>query len=145
MPENITKRIPALYRFYFKWSDPTVLFFSVYMYFVTPDEVINAFIPISMAPRNPHHDFLTQQVGGALLMLAILTSTLLRYTEDVKIWKILEAAILVYDFALLYVSYYALSQQRRLSIGALRVEDWGKCISKKCSSTMTVLMWKFPC
>ena len=58
-------------------------------------------------------------------MLAFIDVVLLRYTKDVKIWKILEAAVLIYDFALLFSNYYALSQQGRLSFGALRWEDWG--------------------
>ena len=95
------------------------------MDFVTPNVVVNAFVPAAIAPRNPYFDFELQQLGGALLMLAFIDIFLLRYTNDVKIWKILEAAVLIYDFSLLYSNYYALSQQGRLSFGALRWEDWG--------------------
>ena len=58
-------------------------------------------------------------------MLAFIDIVLLRYTNDIQIWKILEAAVLIYDFSLLYSNYYALAQQGRLSFGALRLEDWG--------------------
>lgn len=61
-------------------------------------------------------------------MLAFIAVVLLRYTEDVKVWKTVEAAVLIWDFALLYSNYYALSRQGRLSIGALRLEDWGDII-----------------
>ena len=91
----------------------------------TPDTVVNAFVPSTIAPRNPYFDFMLQQLGGALTMLALIDIVLLRYTADVNIWKILEAAVLVYDFSLLYSNYYALVQQGRLSFGALRWEDWG--------------------
>ena len=98
---------------------------AAYMDFFTPNVVVNAFVPASIAPRNPYFDFQLEQLGGALLMLAFIDIVLLRYTNDVKIWKILEAAVLIYDFSLLYSNYSSLSQQGRLSFGALRLKDWG--------------------
>lgn len=118
--------LPVFYRFYFLWSDPLVLVWAVYMDFFTPDTVVNAFVPTSIAPRNPQHDFLLQQLGGALLMLMILDVVLLRYSKDIKVWKILEGATLVYDFVMLYSVYDALGRQGRLDLGALRAaEDLG--------------------
>ncbi|KAK3716706.1 hypothetical protein LTR37_006336 [Vermiconidia calcicola] len=125
MPDNDFSHIPAFYRFYFRWSDPAVCLWATYMDFFTPDVVVNAFVPASISARNEYQDFLLQQLGGSTLMLAFLAIVLLRYTSDVKIWKILEAAVLVYDFSLLYSSWYALDYQGRLSVGALRWEDWG--------------------
>lgn len=61
-------------------------------------------------------------------MLAIINIFLLRYTEDVHIWKILEIAVLTYDGALLYSSFHALAQQDRLNVGSWRFEDWGGII-----------------
>lgn len=124
MPENKPNAIPAFYRFYFRWSDPAVCIWAAWMDNFTPNVVVNAFVPASIAPRNPYFDFLLQQLGGALLMLAFIDIVLLRYTEDVNIWKILEAAVLIYDSSLLYSNYSSLSQQGRLSFGALRWEDW---------------------
>lgn len=91
----------------------------------TQQVVANAFVPSSIAPWNPYFNFTLQQLGGALLMLAFIDTVLLRYTEDVNVWKIIQAAVLIYDGSLLYSNYYALKQQGRLSLGALRVEDWG--------------------
>ena len=120
------EHIPAFYRFYFKWSDPIVCFWAVYMDFITPDVVFNAFAPIaSFGPRNLQHDFLLQQLGGASLMLGILALVLLRYTSDIYIWKILQFAVLSFDLVLLYSIYDGLEKQQRLSFGALRAEDWG--------------------
>lgn len=118
--------VPAFYKFYFLWSDPAVCLWAVYMDFFTPDVVVNAFIPASIAPRNPQFDFLLQQLGGSLLMLGFLDVVLLRYTKDVMIWKILQAATLLYDIVLLYSVYDALEKQGRLSVDRMRLaEDWG--------------------
>ena len=95
------------------------------MDFVTPAFVSNAFLPSTIAKWDPLFDFTLQQLGGALVMLAFIDIVLLRYTNDVKIWKILQAAVLIYDLSLLYSNYYSLKQQGRLTVGALRWEDWG--------------------
>lgn len=118
--------IPLLYRLYFQWSDPLVCLWAFYMDFFTPEVVINAFIPLHVAPHNPQHDFLLQQLGGGILMLGILDVVLLRYSKDVMVWKILEGATLVYDLVLLYSIYDALGRQGRLSLHDMRAtEDWG--------------------
>ena len=117
--------IPGFYSFYFSWSDPAICLWGAYMDFFTPAFVSNAFLPEKIQKWNPIFDFTLQQLGGALLMLAFIDIVLLRYTKDVKIWKILQAAVLIYDLSLLYSNYYSLKQQGRLSVSALRWEDWG--------------------
>lgn len=108
------------------WSDPLVCFWAVYMDFFTPAFVVNAFIPASLSPHNPPHDFLLQQLGGAMLMLGLLDLVLLRYSKDVMVWKILEGATLVYDLVLLGSYYDTLGKQGRLSLNDMRAtEDWG--------------------
>ena len=120
--------IPLFYRFYFRISDPLICLWGAWMDFVTPAFVLNAFVPAAVAPHNPDFDFTLQQLGGSLLMLGFIDVVLLRYTNDIKIWKVLEAAVLIYDLSLLYSSYSSLGQQGRLSFGALRWEDWGSII-----------------
>ena len=117
--------IPAFYRLYFHWSDPAICLWGAYMDFFTPAFVSNAFLPKEQQPWNPMFNFTLQQLGGALLMLAVIDILLLRYTEDVGVWKILQAAVLVYDLSLLYSNYDALGMQGRLSLEGLRWEDWG--------------------
>ena len=121
----MSSNIPGFYRFYFSWSDPAICLWGAYIDFFTPAFVSNAFLPSSIQKWNPSFDFTLQQLGGALLMLAFIDIVLLRYTKDVKIWKIIQGAVLIYDLSLLYSNYTSLQQQGRLSFGALRWEDWG--------------------
>lgn len=95
------------------------------MDFFTPAFVLNAFVPKTYATHNPYYDFVFEQLGGALLMLGFIDIVLLRYTEDVKIWKIIQIAVLIYDLSLLYSNWTSLTLQGRLSVTALRWEDWG--------------------
>ncbi|KAJ9662037.1 hypothetical protein H2198_001579 [Neophaeococcomyces mojaviensis] len=126
MPTTKDVQIPSFYRFYFRWLDPAVCLWAVYMDFFTPDVVYNAFVPTTLAPRNPQHDFLLEQIGGALLMLAVLDIFMLRLTNDIKVWKTLQAAVFLYDWVCLYSIYSALRRQDRLRWDAFRLlEDGG--------------------
>lgn len=91
----------------------------------TPDKVLDAYIPSTLSRRDPAHFMLFQQLAANLLMVAFLSVVLLRYTADVKVWKILQASILLVDLALLYSQWDAIGKQGRLSLDGMRAEDWG--------------------
>ena len=99
---------------------------GVYMNFVTPEKVIDAFLPREVSPYNPlQQQFLLNQISGALLFCVFLDVFLLRNTGEVWIWKTQQAGQLVYDALMLYGQYAALSQQGRLDVMMWRIEDWG--------------------
>lgn len=60
-----------------------------------------------------------------MLNFGFISAVLLRYTTDIKIWHIVEIAILIVDFAYFPAAYGALSAQGRLDVGTWRAEDWG--------------------
>lgn len=117
--------IPAFYRTFFRWIDPCIAFWGTYNYIVTPDEVVNTYIPRTIAPRDPNFDMLLYQLGGYITATGIMSVALLRYTSDVGVWKIFQGAVLVQDLALLYGAYDALAKQGTLHPSGWRVEDWG--------------------
>ncbi|KAM3418051.1 hypothetical protein BST61_g6257 [Cercospora zeina] len=117
--------IPKPYHLFFTTLDPLIALSGVYMMFFTPALVTHAFIPSSLSPYNPLQTFFQHQIGGALLMTLVLNIFLLRRTNELGIWKVVQAGGLVYDLAILYGTCYALGQQGRLSPAKYRVEDWG--------------------
>lgn len=58
-------------------------------------------------------------------MMAFLMIFLLRYTRDVKVWKLFEFGILITDITLFYSLWKALEAQGRLQLESLRWEEWG--------------------
>lgn len=58
-------------------------------------------------------------------MLCFLDLFLLRYSKDIVVWKILQAATMIYDMVLLWSVYGALRMQGRLNLQEIRWEDWG--------------------
>lgn len=123
MPEGSGIAIPTFYRILFTWIDPIVAIWGAYLDFFEPDMVLNSFIPNSA--RNPDHDLLFQQLGGGMLNIAFVQAILLRYTNDIKIWKIIQAANLIVDIVMMYSLGAALMHQGRLSPADWRGEDWG--------------------
>ncbi len=138
MSESSTPAIPAFYRIFFTYIDPLVASWGAYMDFFTPDTVLNSFVPNSA--RNPAHDMLFQQLGGGLLNIAFLSAVLLRYTNDVKIWKIVQLGILIVDVVGLYSLWDGLGRQGRLDPRGWRGEDWG-CVG--ITGFVTVLRMMF--
>ncbi|ETS84820.1 hypothetical protein PFICI_02845 [Pestalotiopsis fici W106-1] len=116
--------IPPFYRLWFTIVDPIVCLGTSFMCFWDPDLGLTSVVPVDIATRNPYQDFLFHQTGGLYLMLAIHLAVLLRYTSDLGVWKINQAAVLVVDFILLWSQYYSQRQQGRLALDAWRQEDY---------------------
>jgi hypothetical protein len=121
----MTTQVPSLYLAFFKWVDPLIAAHGAYLYFFDRETVIRSFIPDSV--RNPAHDMLFYQMGGNMLCFAVLEACIHRYTTDVGVWKILHAAVAIVDVTMLYGIWDMLAMQGRLSVSALRWEDWA-CI-----------------
>ena len=58
-------------------------------------------------------------------MMAYCMIFMLRFTNDIKVWKTFEFGILITDFTLFLGLRGALETQERLDIGAIRWEEWG--------------------
>jgi hypothetical protein len=116
--------IPSFYLLFFQTLDPLICLWGASMDFLTPRTVLSSHIPNPPAP-DPGHIMILQQRGGAMLNFAVISAVLLRYTYDLQIWKIVQAAFLIVDLALYYAAWQVLGAQGRLSPSTWRVEDWG--------------------
>ena len=113
-------QIPAFYRIWFTYLDPLIAIHATYMDFFTPATIFNS--QIAGVTLDPDYHAFFQQLGGHLAGIAFLSTVLLRATSELKIWKILQASILIVDICLMASIYTSLSHQSRLSpsIGAGR-------------------------
>lgn len=82
------------------------------------------FLESHTGTRDAAHDMLLYQGGGALVGCAILNGILLRYTQDIGVWKIAQASILAIDLSLLAGTYEVFGNQGRLSPMTWQVGDW---------------------
>jgi hypothetical protein len=121
--------IHSRYRTLFTIIDPIIATWGTYLFFFQPDTVIDSFVPIAHAPRNPAHDFVLVQVGAHLLACALLSVFALRLRpDDVPLWKIVQASYLTVDVLYIGGTLSAFAGQGRLSPLLWRAADWG-CMS----------------
>ncbi len=119
------RAIPAAYRVFCTLIDPAIALGGAYMHFAIPETVLDAYIPAAVSSYEPQHHMLYQQLGGYLLGAAFLSIVLLRYTADVGVWRIHQAGALIIDLVILYAQGDTLAKQGRLSLAAIRPEEWG--------------------
>jgi len=117
--------IPAIYRIVFTIIDPLIASWGAYLNLFTPAFAVNAVVPATLSPDVPLHHFLNHQIAGGLLVCVVSDIFLLMQTSEIWIWKRIQAGQLLYDFVILWSTWYSLGQQGRLSVASLRVEDWG--------------------
>lgn len=125
MPPKPPTPIPPFYRISFLILDPLIAIWGALMNIFTPSIAVDAFVPASISPYQPLQSFLLHQISGGLLTCAILDVFLLRKTNEVWIWRTQQWAQLAYDVVILGSQVHSWGQQGRLSLGKLRVEDYG--------------------
>jgi hypothetical protein len=119
------KNIPLFYRIALLWYEPITSGLGAYLVLFQPDKYLNSFIPPSYASRNHTHDILLNQLAAAFVYVSLSQGVLLRYTNDITIWKIVNGCFLGWDFILLYSIWFGLSAQGRLDFAEIRGDDWG--------------------
>jgi hypothetical protein len=125
-PTTSQPPIPYFYRLFFTTIDPFIALSGAYMNIATPADALEAYVPPSISNYNPATFILFRIMGGDLLGVCFLCVVLLRYTNDIGVWKILEGAILTIDLVMLQGLWEMLGRQGRRYVGegGLRGMDW---------------------
>ncbi|CAH0024746.1 unnamed protein product [Clonostachys rhizophaga] len=114
---------PAFYRFFFKNLDPLVAMYGVYLNFFAQEMAVTG--PAPNSHYDPDQVFLFFQCGGLALAIAFITAAVHRSTEDLKVWRAVQFALLLADIAALVGIYLSLSTQNRLAPSAWTDDDKG--------------------
>lgn len=133
VPSNtsVTMALPKIhvfYHFWFKWLDPLVLVPTVYALVFTPQVMLEAFVPPPLSAYNPDQGFLLHQLAAMFAFVAVTLGGILRISNEIKVWRIIIAGVLLVDVAMLASLYTSLKQQDRLGLGAMRAADWGNIL-----------------
>jgi hypothetical protein len=122
---TLRAKIPALYWYYCTAVDPLLSIAAVYMHYFSP----STFMDPGFAQSSPYgkitpsHLFLMHQFGGVFAAWTFLQLTMLRETNDMKVWTRFQTALSFTDIAVLYSQWKALEAQGRLDMGKLRWEE----------------------
>lgn len=120
--------IHVFYRFWFLWLDPAILAVTVYALVLTPQVMLDAFIPPPLSAYDPNQGFLIHQLAALFTFTAIILGGVLRASNDIQVWRVVITAVLVVDVAMFASNYATLKQQDRLSLEAMRSEDWSNIL-----------------
>ena len=120
--------VHSFYRIWFTWVDPAAIVPTVYFLLVNPAVYMSALIPPSMSTPNPDHALLFHSMAALYAFLGLQLIVLLRITDDLKVWRVFQAGILMVDFALMASQYVSLEQQGRLHLKGIRGDDWAAFI-----------------
>ncbi|CAO2655540.1 Nn.00g043430.m01.CDS01 [Neocucurbitaria sp. VM-36] len=104
--------VNAFYYYSFTVVDPFLSLLAVYMNYFDPLTILDpAFPRTSPYKWNPTNAFLQHQAGGAFAMFAFLMIFMLRYTNDLGVWKLFQGGLLFTDFAALFSMFKAIQAQ----------------------------------
>ncbi|KAF2029611.1 hypothetical protein EK21DRAFT_89697 [Setomelanomma holmii] len=115
--------IHPFYHFYFTTFDPTTLLLTVLSCIFTPKSLLDLIVPTPARPLPPLEAALVYQTAGLYGFMGIMFAVLLRSTNDIKVWRIVEGATLAVDVSLLGVLLVVLDMQGRLGLGEWRASE----------------------
>lgn len=90
--------------------------------------MLDALIPPPLSAYNPDQGFLLHQLAALFTFVGIVLGGVLRVSNQIQVWRVVILAVLVVDIAMLASIYASLQQQDRLSLEAMRSEDWSSII-----------------
>ncbi|KAM0546769.1 hypothetical protein ACHAPJ_010698 [Fusarium lateritium] len=122
-----TKTIPAFYRFIFTWFDPLVSFATGYGLIFHRDAVLGMLSPLFI-PRVVAYDPWLWQVAGGYWIIAIMQGGLLRYTDELGIWKISNGAVCVMDVLITLSTWEMRNPPHNWSMETMTARDWSNVV-----------------
>ncbi|KAM5344152.1 hypothetical protein ACJ41O_012689 [Fusarium nematophilum] len=125
-------QIHCAYRIFFLWIDPILTVMGIYVNLFDHELATQAFF--SNYPPTEELKPFVYQIGGMGMSFLCLFVLLLRYTNDVNVWKIVQFAIILADFTMLTSMYVAMRLEGRFAVSDWRWEDWfGGVITVVCT------------
>ncbi|KAF4956144.1 hypothetical protein FSARC_11674 [Fusarium sarcochroum] len=134
----ITDLIHPVYDIWFRWIDPILTASGMWGNFFAHDLAMQSFF--TNYPPTEHLKSFLYQIGGMGTSYLILQTTLLRYTHDVNIWKMVQLAIIPADFTMFAAIYNGMRIEGNLALANWRPIDW---ISIVITALCTILRVAF--
>lgn len=95
----------------------------MYTLVLTPQVMLNAFVPLPRSAYNPSQGFLLHKLAALFAFVGMILGGVLRVSKDIRDWRVVILPVLIVDVAMLASNYASLRQQGRLSLGAMRSAD----------------------
>lgn len=106
-----------------------ILVVTVYALVFRPEAMWDALIPASpLSTYKPNHAFLFHHLAALYAFMAIIMGGLLRASKDIQVWRVVIAAVLVVDIAMLAIAYASVKKQYELRADDMRSSDWSNVL-----------------
>ncbi|UNI18863.1 Beta-mannosidase [Purpureocillium takamizusanense] len=112
-PPNTTSVVPRAYVLFFLYLDPLTALYGAWLHLADPSAAATAMAP--RAAHDPAQAFVYRQAGGLALAVAALAAAVPRLSTDLRVWRALQAALLLADAVALSGAYEALRVGGRLT------------------------------
>lgn len=127
-----TANMWIIYRFFFQKLDPLIMLWSGYV------NLRNGSFSSSLFFNNSstqHRDaFVLEQMFALMTTVAAMTAMMLHYTDDIKVWRMIQVVLLVWNFVCLNDTTFAV----RLTGPLERVSRGVDCVY--CVEVCTILI-----
>lgn len=119
--------IPSFYKTFFLYLDPLICASGILTTLLLPKTFLNSFF--SHPTITPETTLLLQINAGFFASTLLLQLVLLRLQPtDLRVWKTLQAAILVQDLAVIAAFFWVAGKEGRAGVGMWRVAEWGNLV-----------------
>jgi hypothetical protein len=109
----VQPHIHPFYRLWFTWIDPLTLILTSTTCFLEPAAALELTVPAEVSAFVSAQAALLHQTGILYLFMGTMFAVLLRASPDPKVWKIVQAATLNVDVALIATMFVSLEKQGR--------------------------------
>jgi len=120
-------RIPTFYRVAFTWFDVLISAGTAVMAYARPQIFTEMYVR-SMVAHTEEIAVVIWCIGAMFAYHAIIQGVVLRYTDDLRVWKASQFATLVLDWQMVFILYAAAQRQGTLDPASWTANDWGSWI-----------------
>ncbi|KAF2236477.1 hypothetical protein EV356DRAFT_443330 [Viridothelium virens] len=113
--------IPLAYRILLLWFEPLAAFNGALLCLFSPSTFLRTF---TVLPYVAASQVIYDQLAACYVLFAWNEAIVLRYSQDLRVWKAIVLGILVCDMVHLYASWHALSTEVFLRPWLWRAEEW---------------------
>ena len=118
--------IPFAYRLIFTWLDPLACLAIAYQNWAAPETIMEAFVfNYASSEVSYHRDLapLFHLIASSFMLTGLFSAVLLRYSDDVGLWKRVQFCVWLVDVSLLASKPVVLSHDQGWG-AMLRAENW---------------------
>lgn len=120
MADNLPN-IPLAYRILLLWFEPFGALNGALLCLFSPSTFLRTF---TVLPYTASSQVIYDQLGACYLLFAWIEAIVLRYSQDLRVWKAIILGILVCDVVHLYASWHVLGTEVFLRPWLWRAEEW---------------------